>query len=144
MKTKKTYIVLAVGLVFTVFSMVSLTAGEETKLSLKALKKHPGAMGTAVISDNDINIQANGLKANAVYTAWFVNMKPKKHETGAGDPPYMFKTDAMGNGTYSGKLSESPFGKWQMLMIVLHPNGDPKDMKNMIGALSAPLKSSQY
>lgn len=31
-------------------------------------------------------------------------------------------------------------GNWQMLMIVLHPNGDPKDMKNMVGALAADLK----
>jgi hypothetical protein len=28
-----------------------------------------------------------------------------------------------------------------MLMVVLHPTGDPKDMKNMIGALSANLKA---
>jgi hypothetical protein len=34
---------------------------------------------------------------------------------------------------------ESPFEKWQMLMIVLHPNGDPTDMKDMVGGLSAEL-----
>ena len=56
----------------------------------------------------------------------------------------MFKTDSMGSGTYSGTLSETPLGKWQMLMIVLHPNGDPTDMKNMVEALSARLKSSRY
>ena len=144
MKTKKTFFALTVGLVIMIFGTTSLAAEGETKIPLMALKKHSGAMGTAMISDNNINIQANGLKANAVYTAWFVNMKPKKNETGAGEAPYMFKTDSMGNGTYSGKLSESPFGKWQMLMIVLHPNGDPADMKNMVGALSARLKSSRY
>ncbi|MEA3231672.1 MAG: hypothetical protein U9Q05_07960 [Thermodesulfobacteriota bacterium] len=36
-------------------------------------------------------------------------------------------------------LNASPVGKWQMVMIVLHPNGDPKDMKNMVGALVANL-----
>ncbi len=144
MTIKKTFIVLAVGLAFMVFGSFSFAVEGGNKIPLMATKMHPGAMGTAMISDNNINIQANGLKANAVYTAWFVNMKPKKNETGAGDPPYMFKTDSMGSGTYSGKLSESPFGKWQMLMIVLHPNGDPSDMKNMVGALSARLKSSQY
>jgi hypothetical protein len=144
MKTKNTFIILAVGLVIMVFGSLSLAVEGGTKIPLMATKAHPEAMGTAMISNNNISIQANGLKANAVYTAWFVNMKPKKHETGAGDPPYMFKTDSMGSGTYSGSLSESPFGKWQMLMIVLHPNGDPADMKNMVGALSARLKSSQY
>ena len=62
-------------------------------------------------------------------------MKPQKHETGAGQPPYMFKTNSYGNGTYTSQLAGSPVGKWQMLMIVLHPNGDPKDMKSMVGAL---------
>jgi hypothetical protein len=52
----------------------------------------------------------------------------------------MFKTDSYGNGTYSAELSESPFGKWEMIMVVLHPTGDPKDMKNMVGALSAGIK----
>ena len=66
-------------------------------------------------------------------------MKPKKHETGAGSAPYMFKTDPNGFGQCSASLSESPFGKWQMIMIVLHPNGDPADMKNMVGALKAKL-----
>jgi hypothetical protein len=51
----------------------------------------------------------------------------------------MFKTDANGFGQYSSSLSESPFGKWQMIMIVLHPNGDPTDMKSMVGALKAKL-----
>ena len=144
MKTKMTFLALAVTLVFTVFNSVSLSMEGGTEIPLKTLKKHPGAMGTAMISNNNIDIQASGLKANAVYTAWFVNMEPKKHETGAGEAPYIFKTDDMGSGAYSGKLSESPFGKWQMLMIVLHPNGDPTDMKNMVGALSAPLNSSRY
>jgi len=26
-----------------------------------------------------------------------------------------------------------------MIIVVLHPTGDPKDMKNMVGALKAPL-----
>jgi hypothetical protein len=55
----------------------------------------------------------------------------------------MFRTDSQGVGTYSSSLTESPFGKWQVLMIVLHPNGDPTDMKNMVGALSANIPKTQ-
>ncbi len=69
---------------------------------------------------------------------WFVNKKPKK-EAGAGTAPYMFKTNDAGEGSYSAPLGESPFGKWQMIMIVLHPDGDPGDMKNLVGALKASL-----
>jgi len=37
------------------------------------------------------------------------------------------------------ELYGSPFGKWEMVMIVLHPTGNPKDMKNMVGALGGKL-----
>ena len=120
------------------FGIVSI-AGTGHELTLKAIKDHPAAKGTALIKDNFVSIQAQGLKSNSVYTVWFVNMKPKKHETGAGSAPYMFKTDVNGFGQYSAALSESPFGKWQIIMIVLHPNGDPTDMKSMVAALKAEL-----
>jgi len=108
-------------------------------INLNSTKAHPNASGTAFIGGEHVNIQARGLKPDSIYTTWFVNTKPKKHESGAGIPPYMFKTDRWGNGHYSAPLSESPLGKWAMVMIVLHPTGDPKDMKNMVGALSAKL-----
>jgi hypothetical protein len=120
------------------FSFSSM-AGTGHELTLNATKKHPSAKGTALINDGNMSLQARGLKPDSVYTVWFVNMKPKKHETGAGVAPYMFKTGANGFGQYSASLSESSFGQWQMIMIVLHPNGDLTDMKNMVGALSAKL-----
>jgi len=129
----------AIMIALTALAAVSFASQAGEKISLMATKKHPNAGGTAVIDDSRIQIDAKGLKPNSVYTAWFVNTKPKKQETGAGQPLYMFKTDADGNGSYSAALSESPYGKWQMLMIVLHPTGDPKDMQNMVGALAANL-----
>ena len=140
MRAKRIYLPAIIAVCFTV--AVSLaSAGQAGKsYQLMAAKESPGASGTAVISDKEISVNAKGLKANSVYTAWFVSMTPQKHETGAGKAPYVFKTDAQGTGAYSAPLSESPFGKWEMLMIVLHPNGDPKDMKNMVGALSTGLK----
>ena len=127
-----------ITLMIVAFS-VPLIAGTGHELKLNATEDHPAAKGMALIKNGNMSIQARGLKANSVYTVWFVNMKPEKHETGAGSAPYMFKTDANGFGQYSASLSETPFGKWQMIMIVLHPNGDPTDMKNMVGALAAKL-----
>lgn len=112
-------------------------------LTLTAAKAHPNASGTASFSDDGLSIHAKGLKPGQVYTVWFVNMKPKKHEIGAGNPPYMFKTDSNGNGIYETHLSELPFGKWVMIMIVLHPTGGPMDMKNMVGALSANIPETR-
>ena len=108
-------------------------------VNLNSTKSHPNASGTAFIDREHVSIQARGLQPDSIYTTWFVNTKPKKHETGAGTRPYMFRTDRWGNGHYSAPLSESPLGKWAMIMIVLHPTGDPSDMKNMVGALSAKL-----
>lgn len=140
MNSNKRITTLVITLALIAFASLTFAAKAGEKISLMATRKFPNASGTAVINDTNIQIDAHGLKPNSVYTAWFVNTKPKKHETGAGQPPFMFRTDSKGNGSYNAALSESPFGKWQMLMIVLHPNGDPKDMNNMVGALSANLK----
>lgn len=139
MKTQRSFkLVLTIVMLLSFFS-ASWAADNSRTITLAPTAEHPGASGSAVIDPNQINLQAKGLKPDAVYTVWFVNMTPKKSETGAGSAPYMFRTDQWGNGSYSAPLTETPFGKWAMIMIVQHPNGDPKEMKNMIGALKAPL-----
>jgi hypothetical protein len=130
---------LPIGILILSLITVSLAwAGQTGRLiSLEPTKAHPAASGSAFIDGQHVSVQARGLEPNAVYTVWFVNSKPKKHETGVGQAPYMFKTDAWGNGNYSSAIQEEPFGKWAMMMIVQHPNGDPMDMKQMVGALKA-------
>jgi hypothetical protein len=136
MKTKHVY---TIALLSIFLFSVAWASGSGHTLALDPTAQHPDANGSAVIADDHINLQARGLKPDAVYTVWFVNMKPQKRETGAGAAPYMFRTDPWGNGNYSAPLHEAPFGKWSMLMVVQHPNGDPTDMNNMVGALKAAL-----
>ncbi len=139
-KNKSMVKIVAISVCLVVLGIGSYVwAGCGSEYRLKATPKSPGAEGTAVVSETDISIDARGLEPNGVYTVWFVNMKPNKSKTGAGQAPYMFKTDAKGNGSYTSSLSASPVGKWQMVMVVLHPSGDPMDMKHMVGALSAGL-----
>ena len=139
MNAKKMIKITIIGVVSIFFFTMTWAAGNARTLDLSPTKHHPDASGTAFIDNTHVSVQARGLRPDAVYTVWFVNMKPKKHETGAGAAPYMFKTDGWGDGNYSAPLNEAPFGKWAVIMIVLHTNGDPKDMKNMVGALKAPL-----
>jgi hypothetical protein len=141
MSFKKSIMTAALSLMVLALCTLSWAGG--MNLTLMADKSHAGASGTAYMGETSIKIEAKGLQANGVYTAWFVNMKPKKQEAGAGTPPYMFKADSKGNGTYESSLSEAPFGKWSMLMIMLHPTGDPMDMKNMVGALSAMIPAKK-
>ncbi len=138
MNTNSKLFLLIVSFVFFVFIGFSWAAVEGEEIILDPMKKHKAASGSAFIRSDSLSIEARGLKPNSVYTVWFVNKKPKK-EAGAGSAPYMFKTNETGEGSYSAPLGESPFGKWQMIMIVLHPNGDPGDMKNLVGALKARL-----
>ena len=135
-RTFKKTIIMILGIFFIASAWAA--AGSRT-IVLEPTAKHPDASGSAVIDQQHVSIQARGLKPDSVYTVWFVNMKPNKHETGAGSSPYMFRSDQWGDGNYSAPLGEAPFGKWSMIMVVLHPAGDPKDMKNMIGALKAAL-----
>ena len=128
-----------ISLFLAVVTLGSQGWAATVNLSLMAAKEAPGANGTAVLSESSLSVQAKGLKPNAVYTVWFVNMKPAKEEAGAGKAPYMFKTDAAGNGRYESAISGSQFGKWAMIMIVRHPTGDPMDTKNMVPALSAEI-----
>jgi len=137
MNPKQTITIIALMSVFF-FSLAWASSGSRS-IDLESTPAHPDAKGTAVIDNSHVRLQARGLKPNSVYTVWFVNMKPQKHETGAGSAPYMFRTDKWGDGIYTAPLGETPFGKWSMVMVVLHPTGDPKDMKNMVGALKAPL-----
>jgi len=142
METKKRLIIVALSVAIVAFGTFSCVSSGVTKIPLVATKMQQSAVGTTGVGDKSVSVQANGLKPNSVYTVWFVNMdenmKPKAH-TGAGKSPYMFKTNSSGAGSYKSQLQESPFGKWQMMMIMLHPNGDPTDMSNTVGALSAKL-----
>ncbi len=123
------------ALVLTITSLTAFAwAGE---MSMMAMKDSPKAGATMHLTKDSLAIHARGLKPDSVYTVWFVNMKPTKSQAGAGSMPYMFKTDAKGEGNYNASLSESPFGKWQMVMVMRHPDGDPGNMKNMAEALSA-------
>jgi hypothetical protein len=140
MKPNKMITIFGIAAVMMAFSIPAWASMDTHTIALSPTKMHPSASGSTLIDDKSINVQARGLKPNAVYTVWFVNMTPKKHETGAGTAPYMFKTDGYGNGNYSAPLSSLPFGKWRMIMVVLHPDGDPKNMKKMVGALKAELK----
>ena len=141
MNMKKNLIVLIVG--FAILSFVSASWAKELRIPLTSVDPHLQAKGTAYLTGDGLSIHAKGLRPGSVYTVWFVNTKPKMHETGAGAAPYSFTTDSKGNGVYGSTLSDSPFGDWEMIMIVLHPNGDPKSMDNMQYAFKARIPANR-
>jgi len=141
MNIKKSLIVLIVG--FAILASVSASWAKELRIPLTAVEPHLQAKGTAYITGNGLSIHAKGLRPGSVYSVWFVNTKPKMHEIGAGTSPYSFTTDSKGNGVYGSTLSDSPFGDWEMIMIVLHPSGDPTTMDNMQYAFKARIPETR-
>lgn len=122
----KRVLVSAVALVVGMALVGSAVAGDK-KFSLMGQKDSPKAKGAAVVEGTKLTITAQGLKPNAVYTVWFVNMQPTMSKEGAGEAPYAFTADAKGHAKYEVTLGESPVGKWQAITIVRHPSGDTKD-----------------
>lgn len=134
---------LIVILLFILLAHLTLSEAAEQKIPLKG-DFWKSASGEAVIKDmaqgqKEISIDAKGLNANGVYTVWFVNMKPKMDMTGVGIGDYSFKTDAKGEGHYMANVPAAEIEKWQMLEVAYHPDGDPKNMKDIKIALKAIL-----
>ncbi|MGH7409226.1 MAG: hypothetical protein ACREKF_14610 [Candidatus Methylomirabilales bacterium] len=123
----------------TVWGPGQALGAEKVEIALNRSQGVQAGSGEAVIADRTLTIHVKDLKPNSVYTVWFVNMKPKEEMAGVGNAPYSFKTDKQGTATFKAPLAERPFGKWQMLVIVRHPTGDPKDMMSKEDALWAQL-----
>ncbi len=129
--------------VAVVWGAASASAGETIKLVLHRAQGVERGSGEAVILDDVLTIRVNDLKPSSVYTAWYVNMEPKHEIAGVGPSPYMFKTDRKGAATYKAKLDQHPVGKWQTLVIIRHPTGDPQDMQHKEDALWASLTKGE-
>jgi hypothetical protein len=126
-------------LALTIGVAAGAVAAESKNFGLTGQKDSPQASGTATVEGTKLTITAKGLKPNAVYTVWLVNMQPTMTKAGAGTAPYDFKSDANGDAKYTATLGESPLGKWQAIFIVRHSSGDPKAMDKMEDALMVKL-----
>jgi hypothetical protein len=128
----------------TFMVVASLSRASDRTLSLSPDKAGKGASGEVVIKDTDkdqkeIAITVKGLKPEGVYTVWFMTMKPKMYMAGIGSPDYIIKIGSKGNGTYRAAVSAAELEKWQVIEIAYHKSGNPKDMKNIAGALAVQL-----
>ncbi len=137
--THKVIIATTAAVLGLLLALTGGAVGAGKSFTLMGQKDTPTAKGTATVDGQHLKVTASGLKPNAVYTVWLVNMKPTMTKAPAGKEPPSFKTDAKGNGKYEGNLNESPIGKWESIMIVRHPSGDAKDMDRMEDALMAKL-----
>ncbi|MBI2370536.1 MAG: hypothetical protein HYV08_09960 [Deltaproteobacteria bacterium] len=101
------------------------------------------ASGELVITRNggqaELTLTAKGLRAEGVYSVWFVNMQPQMQKAGVGQAPYAFTAKRNGQGTYKTAVSAADLEKWQVVFIVRHPDGNPQNMQQMEDALMGKL-----
>lgn len=136
-------LIVSIGLAFSASLGASSAFGAaEEKLILNRAQGVEQGSGEAVITDRALTIRVKDLKPESVYTVWYVNMEPKHEIAGVGPSPYKFKTNKKGAAIFKAKLDGQPFGTWQTLVIIRHPNGDPQDMQHKEDALWAPLTKS--
>jgi hypothetical protein len=129
---------------FILMAHISLSEAAEQKIPLKG-DFWRSAAGEVVIKDmaqgqKEIYIDAKGLKANGVYTVWFVNIKPMMDMAGVGSGDYSFKADAKGNGHYKADVPAAEIEKWQILKVAYHTDGNPKNMNDIKIVLEATLR----
>ncbi len=95
------------------------------------------------LGEKTLSVKALKLKPYNIYTVWFVNQTPEMAMQGAGSAPYFFATDSRGRGEYKSRVSAYDVDNWQMLKVVLHVDGDAKnmDMDNLQPAFITTLGS---
>jgi len=129
---------------FVLTFLISLSHAEEKKIKLKPGMETKKAEGEVMIKDEmgqkKIVIHTEYLRPNSVYTVWLVNEKPKMDMMGLGMGNYSFKTDDKGTGHYEASISADDLGKWQIMKIAFHPDGDVKNMKGIKIDLEGMLK----
>lgn len=132
-------------ILFSLFFATSAITSETLRLEGGLFDKVDGSAKIENVEDNQrkISLDFQNLEPNAVYTVWLVNEKPEMSMTGLGTGDYSFQTGADGQGTYSALIGAPELNKWQTLKVVLHPDGNPKNMKDIKTALKGELKNVQ-
>ncbi len=144
-------VIFALAVLFSVIT--SYQAEANRTITLQSSSDEIGTIGQIVIEDRtqnkkEVSILAKGLKPEAVYPVWLINMKPslllflkpKMEMLGLGNEDYSFTTDGSGNGEYTARISTEELGSWKLVEIAHHPDGNPKNMKGISSPLQADLQ----
>lgn len=110
-----------------------------------------GASGEALIDtygswmpgERVIGIDIYHLKPNSVYTVWLVNTDTDSYRK-AGRLPLgidtnSFKTDGAGNGRDATTANEYDLENWRFIEVNYHPDGDPRNTKDMVTVLQGDM-----
>ena len=126
--------------------------GDKWQFSTVVVKGTPidrDAIGKAVLSCNmaetqhRIQLQASKLVPRAVYSVWLVKhdsaLKKALKKSRADNPSRRLKADKYGKLAFAANLNACPQGKYDHVVVMLHGDGDPKNVRGAKAALKGKI-----
>lgn len=133
---------------------VTFTPPDKNKVMMSSVRLMPmkaapkSAGGTASVMTDPgqrkygLTLEIKGLDPKKVYTAWLdqpVDAKSKVKAQGLGTPPFTLKVDPKGDVNQVYALKANPKAAWKRVMIVEHPDKNPKSTKGLTTVLTGDL-----
>jgi hypothetical protein len=82
---------------------------------------------------DNFRLDAHDLDPHSVYSVWFTtSLKEGADRAGVGTAPYSFKTGGGGGVLYQTPLKTCPLIKYKWVVILKHPDGDPRHLDNAV------------
>lgn len=158
MKAAKVLPLMAVAVALVASSAaasVTFTPPDKNKVMMSSVRLMPQQAGSkasgvvSVVSNPSqskytLTIEARGLVPGSVYTVAFTkrvnaNGKSTMQMQGAGTAPFTLPVNSAGSASATYNLTANPKAQWTNLVIVQHPNKNPRSMAGIVPVLSADL-----
>jgi hypothetical protein len=101
---------------------------------LHGTEVRPGASGTAVLAcsldetQHRIELAAQGVAAGKIHSVWLVKLDAQGalvRQLRVDDPDHPLRADGNGNLNFAANLAECPQGKYNVVAVRYHADGDP-------------------
>lgn len=125
----------AAGLAFASGSFKPPPSAPKDMVKMHEIKLMPASKGGTAKGTMNIDCYKDGkdlvdirlekLPPGKVFTVWAMVGNKKM---GVGRKPYSFKSRSTGKARFVSRLDQCPMGKWDVVMIVEHKDGNPENM----------------
>ncbi len=121
---------------------------QKVTVVLTGTSEDADAAGKAVLACNmaetqhRIQASAQKLTPRATYSVWLVKLNDEGklvRQLRCDNPDRQLRADKNGKLSLAANLPSCPQGKYNMVVVRLHPEGDPKDRTNMVTVMKGAI-----